>query len=647
MRGAWRVLVLGVLLALVVALPALLTAVGVTAPAVVGSAVGVAAIAGVFAALNAAQLSNLFAERRAQRHMVTDGCLTISGRLPRVERLADPNRLGVHAARRRPGESGPPTYVPRDLDDRLRDLVLAGGFVLLAGDSTAGKSRAAFEAIRTVLPNHTLIAPQDRTALAKVMDTIADLPHVVVWLDNLEQFLGQDGLTRTRVARLLDGTHKHRLILATIRTTELDAYSEDETARRLNTETLSTLEQATHVTVQRLFTIAEQRRAATLTDDPLIADALARAGEFGIPEYLAAGPELLDLWQHAQQTGAHRRGAALVAAAIDARRAGLTGPLPRDLIANLHEIYMTARGRITTPPDDLNTAWAWATATRTTTALLTTTSQPDTVTVFDYLVDHTERAATPSNRVPDAVLIAVLEHADADDASRIGATAARYALYPIALNAFALSVQKRTRTLGSEHPFTLNSRNNLAIVLKELGRLEEAEAEHRTVLEASTRILGPEHPSTLTSRNNHALVLKELGRLEEAEAEHRTVLEASTQVLGPEHPSTLTSRSNHALGLKDLGRLEEAEAEHRTVLEASTRVLGPEHPDTLISRNNLATVLKDLGRLEEAEAEHRTALEASTRILGPEHPFTLARRNSHAEVLRTLANRDGIEAPSP
>ena len=69
------------------------------------------------------------------------------------------------------------------------------------------------------------------------------------------------------------------------------------------------------------------------------------------------------------------------------------------------------------------------------------------------------------------------------------------------------------------------SQADLAGVLNGLGRLEEAEAELRAVLEIRRRVLGDEHPATLTSRNNLAGVLNGLGRLEEAEAEHRAVLE--------------------------------------------------------------------------------------------------------------------------
>jgi hypothetical protein len=98
----------------------------------------------------------------------------------------------------------------------------------------------------------------------------------------------------------------------------------------------------------------------------------------------------------------------------------------------------------------------------------------------------------------------------------------------------------------------------------------------------------------LTSRGSLASVLHDLGRLDEAEAEHRAVLAIRVSVLGPEHPRTLTSRSLLAHVLHDLGRLEEAETEFCNVLDARIRLLGSRHPDTKSSRDDLDVVRSEM-----------------------------------------------------
>jgi transcriptional regulator with XRE-family HTH domain len=81
---------------------------------------------------------------------------------------ADPRRLGVHAAISVPGgpDDVPPLYVPRDLDageSGIRAKVAAaaarGGFVLLVGGSSVGKTRTAVEAVKAVLPDWWLVHP--------------------------------------------------------------------------------------------------------------------------------------------------------------------------------------------------------------------------------------------------------------------------------------------------------------------------------------------------------------------------------------------------------------------------------------------------------------------------------------------------------
>jgi hypothetical protein len=61
--------------------------------------------------------------------------------------------------------------------------------------------------------------------------------------------------------------------------------------------------------------------------------------------------------------------------------------------------------------------------------------------------------------------------------------------------------------LGVEHPDTLNSVSNLALVLQDQGKYEAVEEMNRRALKGFEKVLGNEHPSTLTSVSNLALVL--------------------------------------------------------------------------------------------------------------------------------------------
>ena len=79
------------------------------------------------------------------------------------------------------------------------------------------------------------------------------------------------------------------------------------------------------------------------------------------------------------------------------------------------------------------------------------------------------------------------------------------------------ALEVRRRTLGPEHPTTLGSMNNLALVLRAQGDLAAARQLHQQALEVLRRILGPEHPTTLGSMNNLAAVLEAQGAQQQAE----------------------------------------------------------------------------------------------------------------------------------
>src|ERR1700722_12306609 len=91
--------------------------------------------------------------------------LSFGSTLVPLVREADPIEIGVHRASILNGNAVP-TYIPRDIDDELTRKIAAsaerGGFIVIVGDSTAGKTRSAYEALLRVVPDHRLIHPHDR-----------------------------------------------------------------------------------------------------------------------------------------------------------------------------------------------------------------------------------------------------------------------------------------------------------------------------------------------------------------------------------------------------------------------------------------------------------------------------------------------------
>lgn len=74
----------------------------------------------------------------------------------------------------------------------------------------------------------------------------------------------------------------------------------------------------------------------------------------------------------------------------------------------------------------------------------------------------------------------------------------------------------RNRALGPRHSYTAQSLNNLASLLKEKGRYDEAELLYRRAFETIENALGSNHPSTITVRKNLQRFLRKRGREDEA-----------------------------------------------------------------------------------------------------------------------------------
>jgi predicted negative regulator of RcsB-dependent stress response len=407
---------------------------------------------------------------------------------------ANQRRLGVHVAISVPGvpDEVPPEYVPRDTDaagNGVRAKVTAaaerGGFVLLVGGSSVGKTRCAVEAVRALLPDWWLVhpaGPGEVVALA-----VAPTPRLVVWLDELQRYLdGEHGLTGGVVRALLDARHPAVIIgtlwpewYNTYTTVPASGNAVDPHAREREVLKLANI-----VRIDEKFSPAEQGRArAAAARDARLQVAL-KAARYGLTQTLAAAPQLVARWENAKTTDPYAW--AVLTAALDAARLGARAPLTADFLRAAAPSYCTPQQQAEAPADWFEQALAYATkklngAVAALTPAGTGMGRVAGYTAADYLIQHAGRERR-YERMPASTWDALLLHLRApDDAARLADSTRNRLLYR-----YAIPLYRHAASVGDE-----DAAWRLAGLLVECGDLDElrrlADAGDR---EAALRLAG-------------------------------------------------------------------------------------------------------------------------------------------------------------
>ncbi|MEU3352446.1 hypothetical protein [Streptomyces sp. NPDC037389] len=153
---------------------------------------------------------------------------------------------------------------------------------------------------------------------------------------------------------------------------------------------------AEQIRLDRMWSRAELGRAEEV-DDPGLEEALRHRGDYGIAEYLGAGPALLDEMNRACRAGGNPRGHAYVRAAVDLHRAGLL-EIP---FAAIEELHLTYLERIPgARPESAAEAFTWATRVHYGATGMINPVGVDSVAwkPFDYLVEHFSWGEQPVHR---------------------------------------------------------------------------------------------------------------------------------------------------------------------------------------------------------------------------------------------------------
>jgi non-ribosomal peptide synthetase-like protein len=227
-----------------------------------------------------------------------------------------------------------PPYVPREADEPLDQALGRRRFVLVVGDSKAGKSRSAIEAVRRRFPEAPLRVPGDGAeALAEL---VGDAPAgtgpapPVLWLDDLDRYLGDASGFDRELLRRLRRPDDRMVIAATIDRARRDHLRGTRgeigwVARRI-------LEHATEIRLPARLSATERAEAERLYPEVDL--------DRGVGPALAAAPALE--WRYRLGRVVAPVGLALVQAAVDWRRTGMTRPVAERELRRLCRPYLEA-----------------------------------------------------------------------------------------------------------------------------------------------------------------------------------------------------------------------------------------------------------------------------------------------------------------
>ncbi|MGW0191157.1 trypsin-like peptidase domain-containing protein [Streptomyces sp. NPDC003362] len=271
-----------------------------------------------------------------------------------IGELSDPFALEVHPAI----EVGPPTggaqqlpaYIERDHDERLRAIVQramrgTNTLAVLVGGSSTGKTRACWEAVRTLTDDWLLWHPIDPGRPDALLAALAGVrQRTVVWLNEIQHYLlTPTGPLGEQVAAglrtLLQDTERAPvLLLGTAWPEYWDTLTTPPSPGATDPHAQARVLLTGHdIPVPEVFTDRDLQALNEVADsDSRLAYAALHAEQGQITQYLAGGPALIERYRTAPPAAK-----AVLETAMDARRLGHGPLLPASLLQAAAPGYLT------------------------------------------------------------------------------------------------------------------------------------------------------------------------------------------------------------------------------------------------------------------------------------------------------------------
>ena len=501
--------------------------------------------------------------------------------LPRLSELGD-DLLGATPTRYSIEGNAP--YVPRPADDEtIRSMLRQSGppypFVIVWGTTKAGKSRTLAEALRATFGgNVVVVLPRDAQALAELarlgVSELVDRRPAVVVLDDLDP-AGLEALT----AQVLDMIRGWAVIAATI------------TAQR-RADVLTT---GSDVGTVALAALAAATGEYELTAGPPTgkekdeAVRLYPAERFdgSVAETLVGARELIGRYKASHDT--NPAGCALVRAAIDVRRAGITRPVTEVELRRLFAFYLPGiRTGMLPTTEHFTSGIEWATRpVASQVALLRHASSSHDIPawiIFDHVVTADEGQGSHHRPIPDEIWSELIDMIPARDAFAVGMAAYARGVISAAIAAF------RKGSATEQVDAIPMAAFNLGVLLEREGDIDGARTAYQMVTDSG--------PSPQASRAAFLLgsLLASQGDVDSAQAAFQAAIDSG-------HTEAASAA---AFGLSELlahkGDFKAADAAYRAAIDSKQTELAP------LAGYFLGSILGDEGDVDGARAAYQAAI---------------------------------------
>ena len=188
----------------------------------------------------------------------------------------------------------------------------------------------------------------------------------------------------------------------------------------------------------------------------------------------------------------------------------------------------------------------------------------------------------------------------------------------------AESLLKNMQLKGQINPeHDIAAKKLLGTIYREQGRFSEAESLFRELVDNGVELYGTQHPITIDLRQELALSLRYLNRLEEAVVIYKRVVEDARTAFSDDSLTTLLARVNLVVVYMFQGDFEKAEIETADILPKMIEQVGTLHQYTMSTRNIRAGALDNLGRIDEAIVIYESALNDFAESENKDNPVAL------------------------